>query len=189
MGFQIESGDQHGYKAKVNSAGQLIVLAESLEQIADSAIAGSTYYSPTDFINLTTTGSYNGVLYFKNTSSVPFKLYSIRMSSSVAVYWKLVKNPTTGTLITAGTTLVPVNTNFASGSLFTGTVLKGANGLTITDGTHAAQVYLVAGAFNMQLDGGLILLQNTSLAILGKPTATGDVAVTLLGYYHESSED
>lgn len=143
--------------------------------------SGDSFIIPTEFIALTTTASYTGILYITNTSVTHnIHVERARSSSTVGALWHLVKNPTAGTLISAGTAVTPVNYNFSSGRTLTGTAKKGVDAQTVTDGTWMEQWQTnVYDAKERQYDGAIVLGTGNSLAILCKPSAAATVGATL----------
>lgn len=142
---------------------------------------GDSFTIPTEFISLTTTASYTGVLYLTN-SSVTHNIHieRLRSSSTVGCLWYTVKNPTAGTLISAGTAVVPVNYNFSSGRTLTGTAKKGVDAQTVTDGTWMEQWQTnVYDSRERQYDGAIVIGAGNSIAVLAKPSAAATVGVTL----------
>lgn len=142
---------------------------------------GDTFQVPTDFIALTTTASYSGVWYITNMSATHnIHIEGMRTTSTVGTLWQLIKNPTAGTLISGGAALTPVNTNFSSGKTMSGTVKKGADALTITDGTLMGQWMTgVYGLYERRYEGAIILGAGNSLALQCKPSGAGSVGSTL----------
>lgn len=142
---------------------------------------GDAFTIPTDFVALTTTASYTGLLYITNTSVTHnIHIERLRSSSTVGCLWQAIKNPTAGTLISGGTAVIPVNYNFSSGRTLTGTTKKGVDAQTVTDGTLMEQWQTgVYEARERNYDGAIVLGAGNSLAILCKPSAAATVAATL----------
>lgn len=142
---------------------------------------GDSFTIPTDFVALTTTASFTGMLYLTNTSVTHnIHIERLRSSSTVGALWQVIKNPTAGTLISAGTAVTPVSYNFSSGRTLTGTAKKGVDAQTVTDGTLMEQWQTgIYDAKDRQYDGAIIIGAGNSLAILCKPSAAATVGVTL----------
>lgn len=142
---------------------------------------GDAFTIPAEFIALTTTASYTGILYLTNTSVTHnIHIERIRTTSTVNTLWKVLKNPTAGTLISAGTAVTPVNYNFSSGRVVTGTAKKGVDAQTVTDGTWMEQWMTgVYGVVERQYDGSIILGAGNSIAICAQPSGAGTVGSTL----------
>lgn len=142
---------------------------------------GDSFVIPTEFISLTTTASYTGLLYLTNTSTTHnIHIERLRTSSTVGALWYTVKNPTAGTLISAGTAVTPVSYNFSSGKTLTGTAKKGVDAQTVTDGTWMEQWQTnVYDAKERQYDGAIVLGAGNSFALMCKPSAAATVGATL----------
>jgi hypothetical protein len=78
------------------------------------------------------------------------------------------RNPTAGTLISSGTAFDSVNRDFGSANTLEATLLKGAEGLTVTDGTDVIQsIFTGPGRYVLPVD--LLLRPGNSLAIACTP--------------------
>jgi len=102
---------------------------------------------------------------------------------------RLYKNPTTGTLITGGTAVTVVNTNFGSGTApFDGSAIKGADSLTITDGTIMENwTQSAPGNDNQNFQGAIILGPGNSIGLEVKPSAVGDICTAWQVYVEDSA--
>lgn len=170
-----------GRSAKVSSDNRLLTFTLLEWPMESFAHTGDAFGIPTDFIALTTTASYSGILYLTNTSTTHnIHIDGIRTSSTVGALWQLIRNPTAGTLISAGTAVVPVNDNFTSGKVLSGTAKKGVDAQTVTDGTLIGQwqtgVYV---SYPQKYDGAIIIGTGNSIALLCKPSAAATVGATL----------
>lgn len=192
MGFQIEDGGGSGKTAQIAEIGSVrrlntyALITDALEEFGH---IGQAYWIATDFIALTTTASFSGILYIKNTSLTDrIHIAFWRQSSTVNCLWQVHKNPTTGTLITGGTAVTPENAQFSSGKSLAGTAIKGADALTVTNGTligqHATSAY---NALPLNIGGGLVLETNNTVAVSAKPTVAGSVGITLT-LWHEINQ-
>ena len=179
----IESGDHHGRRMIVDANGRAMTNAITQPHITNDAEAGNAFFFMSDFVALTTTGTYTGLIYIKNTSAVDLTLKSVRSSGTVAQQWRMIKNPTTGTLISAGTDVVPVNTNFGSGTLAVAELKKGVDAQTITNGALLGQWANAAATMLLEFDGSIILTPGTAFALEVKPASAGEVGTTILGSY------
>jgi len=181
MGMTIKDGRGNGREAGVNTNYQLEAFAEMVSVSAFASLSGATFLLPTSFIALTTTATEHGIIYLKNRESVNIRIGSILVSSDQSTQWKLVRNPTLGTLITGGTDIVPANAHFENDTEMTGDEKPkaGANGSTVTDGTLAGCA-LVNGVQDLALEGAIILGPNKALALTAEIGATTNVAVTMV---------
>jgi len=182
MAFEIRDGTGSTSTAKVTVNNQLSVASDAMPRAGRACFDGFLHAITTGpSLALTTTGSYNGLLYILNTSPTPIYIWAVELFATVASRWQVVKNPTTGTLISAGTTVTATNMNFANTYSLAATIKKGAaDGQTITDGTSL--VYLGRPAYDSarSLDGNLIILgQSDSVAFLCRPSASCDATVSV----------
>jgi hypothetical protein len=181
---QIVDGTGQGHRAKVNSMNQMEVKASNLPLIQEASVNGDAYGFATDFIALSTTGAERGILYIQNTAETNLHIELLRVSSENSVKWRVRKNPTTGTLISGGTTGTPRNLNFQSGQTFTGTMLIGSDSTTLTDGDLLTQLTAGEGAQRFDFEGAIILGQNDAIAISTEIDAgTPEVGCTVFAYY------
>ena len=185
MGIQIESDDHNSHAAVVTPEGKVQTLAETTRSLTQKSESGEAFYAVTgNFISLLTATGESGVFYLKNNSSEKhIHVAQLRTCGTNGQRWRLYKNPTTGTLISGGTAVVPENVNFQSGVTFNGSVLYGADGDTVTDGTVMAQWINGSGHSNTDLDGAIILGTGDSIALTCDPTADAEVCVSLLLFF------
>jgi len=183
MGFEIQSGDHHGYSARVNKEGHLLTHATTLRKLTNESYGGRAFYLSSDFISLTTTGSFSGIFYIKNTSDNDLHIAQLRTCGLASTQWKLIKNPTAGTLISGASAGYASNLNFESGNPFIGNVYKGANGNTITNGSHMSQWINGVGHSTTDIDGAIIINHNSAIALLCQPSAATTVCANILAYY------
>lgn len=179
--MEITDGAGSGKSAKVSSGNRLYTSSLIEYPMEAFSHTGDSFAIPSEFVSLTTTASYSGILYLKNTSSTHnIHIERIRTSSTVGTLWYVVKNPTTGTLISAGANANAVNYNFGSGKPLPGTAKKGADAQTVTDGTWLEQWQTSTyGVFQRGYEGAITLGTGNSIAILAKPSAAATVGTTL----------
>lgn len=183
MGLLIDSGTGNAKTAGVSDDNRLLTESLSRPQLEQSTTDGDVYWFATNFISLTTTASFTGLWYVKNTSaSETLYIDFLRTCGSKGQEWRLIKNPTTGTLITAGTAGTPVNSRFDSGNTFTGSFIVGADAQTITDGTVMGSWINQTGHSINRFEGAIQLTPNTSLALTVKPSVAGDFCVTCMAW-------
>jgi len=179
-GFQIESAGTNSHGMLVNAKGQAQTRSVTLPRITEATVKGRAFYIHSGFVSLTSTGSFNGIAYIKNTSQLNMNVHSIRTCGEMVQQWELYRNPTTGTLISSGSAKIPQNLNFSSGGVFNGTVLAGADGYTITDGNLLAHWINPVGHSTEELQGSLILGPNNTMALQCKPASSGNVCIAIL---------
>lgn len=177
----IDDGQGRGSSAGVTVDNKLLTQAVTQSVAMAEAEKGNVFQFTTGIISLTTTASYNGLFYVKNThgeKNVYLEIF--RFGAGAIGEWRVTKDPSTGTLITNGTTMPAVNTRFDSGNSFSGTSLKGANALTITDGTTFAE--FPGQATFIELGGIIILTPNTAISVSFKPSVATTASVTAFMY-------
>jgi hypothetical protein len=185
MGLRIEDGKGKGNEVGVSGDNQLLTLATTQELGLQQAHAGRAFFASTGLISLTTTASFNGLLYILNGHQTDMLHIAAGHfgTNGIATTFKVVKNPKSGTLISGGTTITPYNVNFGSGAGFIGTAKKGANALTITDGDD----FLFRQVGEVTISDALkfvIMPPQSSIAVLAQPSAAAVVNIGLLVYYH-----
>ena len=178
--MRIQDGAGNGSWAAVNSDNLLEVYSTVTPEITAAAIDGDAFIISSGAIALTTTGSFNGMLYIKNTN-LGHTLFVERVCfhGTQIAQWRLFRNPTTGTLVTSGTDTDPVNLRFSSGSKLLGTVKKGANALTVSDGIVLSTELTTTAIRSSELRGAMQVGENNSLAFDVKPSVAGDFCVEL----------
>ena len=189
---RIDDGTGQGFVAGVTSTNRLLVNAESVPAIAvASATRADAYTINTDTGTATglvtglVAGTQSGVLYVKNTSGFPLSIGGFFASTTNAGVFRLYRDVTGGTLVSAGTVAAPQQLNLASGKAFAGSALRAnASGQTVTDGTVVALGYVTAGFQELQLAGALILGTNDAIALTFTPIgANADVSATVVCAY------
>lgn len=187
MELEIIDGAGSGKRAKVDTNQRLETFSVTEKRMADiSKRNGNSFIITSDFISLTTTASFNGVLYVKNTdSSKLIFIDKVRVcgtgTSMNAMQCKFIKNPTTGTLISDANAGIAIPSNLGSSEVFTGTVYAAsADGKTITNGDQFSQftVHLPGHSVN-EYDGSIILTGGTALGIEIKPSAATTACIEI----------
>lgn len=185
MGVQIQDGTGKGFRAAVNENKRLETFSITESRIADvSNREGRSFLLTSDFISLTTTGSFNGMMYIKNTdtSKIVF-IDKIRVcgtgSSGNYAQVKFYKNPTTGTLISDANAGISVPAHLGSQEIFPGLIYAASgDGKTVTDGTQMSQFTLHTPGHTIQeYDGMIIIPGGSALAIVVKPSNTVEACV------------
>lgn len=179
MFYIIEDGTGSGNKAKVNEQNRLETFSVVESRISDiSNREGKSYILTSDFVALTTTGSFNGMIYLKNTSTDK-DLYIDRVrvcgtgTSMNAMQCRFVKNPTTGTLISDANAGISVASNLGSNEAFEGlNYAASGDGKTVTDGTQFSQFTIhLPGHTIQEYNGAIIIPNGSAMAIEVKPGA------------------
>lgn len=183
MSFFIEDGTGSGVKAKVDDKNRLATVSfnENIEEHFTAIESG--FNINTGDISLTS-GNESALLYFKNTGLkdiwIKQLIYLVGASTGgsgeyrVSVY----KNPTGGTLVSAGTSFSAVNRDFGSNASLDGTLLKGSEGSTITGGSIALESLLVDQGRH-SIDPGLIILRPGNSIAISLTPQSGNTAQTV----------
>jgi hypothetical protein len=174
------------YGARVTSDHRLETDTIAKPRVSFISEKGGAFAYSTGFISLTTTASYTGVLLISGVSNYT-KINQLRFCSTVTTQWLIYKNSTSGTLISGGTTDTAKNINFGAGTPFSGTIKKGADALTVTNGDLIG--CLVTGNYSgaqLAMEDFLILRPNNTLAMVAKPTGAGEASVTCVLYEEDS---
>lgn len=185
MGLILEDGTGGGHSAEVTSAHRLATESLIIYPMEQFAHSGSAFWVATDFISLTTTGSYSGIFHLINTSTTDrLHVAFWRQSSTVGTQWRMIKNATTGTLISTASAITPQNARFDSGKVASATCYKGADALTITNGSLVGQLQTPAySTLPLNLEGSIVLNYSNSISIEAKPSAAAQVGVTVTFWF------
>lgn len=178
----IVDGSGSGFQAKVTKANQLSVFAVTETGYHASSDDGNAYAITSGNVTIGASGT-EGILYFKNTGEGAFHVDSIIFANDVAARWVVYRNPTTGTLISGGSAVTPVNLNFNSNNTLTNTSKKGTDASTITDGTAFVTAEAAVGTIRFRIDGAIILGGADSIAMESVVGAAAELAVTILGHF------
>lgn len=184
----IEDGAGTGNKMKV-AKNRAHVQAFSTPIFADvSELNEDTYLICTNgFIAISTTDTETGILYIKNTSTTKhLHIASVRACGNVKQKWKVYKNPTAGSLITASTSATITNLVFSNDNTPDMNAYLGSDGSTLTGGKIADNFINNAGHSIEDYEGAMILERNDSMAITVECSAAGDICSRVLAYYQEN---
>lgn len=179
----IENGTGNGYKAEVDDRNQLSTKAVVRSELQDRSSLGDTFIIGTSFVNLTTTASFNGMLYVHNTENYDLVVHNVSLAGDVTAQWQFL----VGTAQTAGGTLVTdeedaavTNANSNSNrSLSANAYEAAANGKTITGLFNSVNFVTGVGSTLLPFGGAFRLRPGGVLAISCKPSASGNYAVGL----------
>jgi hypothetical protein len=191
MGQQIEDGTGTGNRASVNENNKLNTFAISEPEIAEiSERTGEAFIITSDFVALTTTGSFSGIVYIKNTNtSKQLFIDKVRVcgtgSSMGSMQCVFYKNPTTGTLISDANDGIVVASNLGSTVTFTGTIYAASgDAKTVTDGTQFSQFTIhLPGHTIQEYDGALIIPGGSSMAIAVQPSYATTACIEIQGFF------
>jgi hypothetical protein len=184
----LEDGVGTGNKAKVDSDNRLLTKSTMQSNLAfnstDEDLQECYIFSTGGFISITTTDTETGVFYVKNTSETKKLILStIRTCGNQVQKVVMYKNPTGGTLVTDQTAGQATNLNFTSANEAAASTYKGADGKTVTGGTHLGQHINNTGHSTEKTQDALILGRNDSFAITFELAVAGTVCVAVEGYF------
>jgi hypothetical protein len=184
----IKDGTGSGNQLKVNYKNHLEADVVAQTRIADISVrTGQAYTIASGFISLTTTASYSGVLWIKNTDTEGRDMFieHIRVCgtgagtmSMEAVQCVVYRNPTTGTLISGASSAYKTNNNFGSANEFNGIAYKGADANTITNGDWFTQFTThIPGHSIIDFNDSIVLPKNSSIGFALKPTVACEICM------------
>ena len=190
----IEDGTGSGIRAKVNSGNRLYTNAEVYDASLINTLKGLTFSFASGAITLTTAGM-SALLYVKNNEekdlivdTIRFQAFNSTGGAGGIPTWGVVKNPTTGTIISGGTAATPSNANYGSTNTVNVTMLRGAEGMTFTDGSVHANLFGDIIPCRIELDSEFIVPRGSSIGLRVTPP-TGNtswiVSAGFRGYFVE----
>lgn len=186
--MRIQDGKGKGFETKVDSYNKLHTRAITVSSELDAALLYDQFGVNSTAITLTSANE-SALLYSLWSNTEKFMVLSRQVMSfgpstggSGQVRIRIIKNPTGGTLISAGTAITPVNNNFASSLQADGTWKKGAEGSTVTGGLDLIDVGANAGGILVVSDIDWVLPNGSSYVIALTPP-TGNTSMTV--YLHD----
>jgi hypothetical protein len=189
----ITDGTGSGNAAKISSTNRLAVDAISVAEERFFVGQEDAFNINTGIINLTNGGSSSGLLYMSNTAEeklivITAFIYLLGNSTGGAgtedMLIQVIANPTGGTLIDSGTAFPPGNRYLGSQKVLPATVLRGAQGSTITGGTVLIES-LFPGSGRNSVPVATIVPPGSSVAVDVTPKASNtnqDVQIALAVY-------
>ncbi len=175
MSDYIQDGTGAGYRAKVDSDNHLHTRSVNESGGTDAALNGNLYNVNTETVELTSANA-SSLVYMKNTDIVPWIVNRVFYNAGPSTggtgdfLAEVIANPTAGTLISGGSALTAHNLNFGSSNELTGTVLKGTEGSTITDGTvRVSTIIPVSGTRVLISFDSIVLDVGSSIAVRVTP--------------------
>lgn len=182
--MKIEDGTGAGYIAGVDSNNRLETFSIVESRAADiSNRTGKSFLLASDFISLTTTASFNGIMYVKNNDDLSLYINAIRTCSdaSGSAQIRILSNPTAGTLISDANDSDKLSSNLGSSETFGGlSYAATGDGKTVTDGDQLSQfINRSPGHSIQQYNGSLVLPKGSSMAIVAKPSVATTLCVEI----------
>lgn len=175
--MKITDGTGSSRQAKIDEQNRLNVLSVSEPRVADvSKRNGDSFIIASDFITLSNTGSFNGVMYVKNNNAKDLYISKLRTCSDTSgnVQIRLISNPTAGTLISDANSADSLSANLGSSNTFEGNAYSAsASGKTVTDGTQFSQFINHSPGHSIQeYEGAIVLPKGSSMAVTAKPSVS-----------------
>lgn len=184
--LKIRDGAGSGRVAKVNNSQRLLTDARTRTHPENASLEGRYFNVNTGILQLTSANK-SGVFYIKNTGTKDiivdsfFYLLGGSTGGSGDMIISVLKNPTTGTVITNATNCEIVeNRNFASTKPLDADTYKGTEGSTFTDGDKIIESIINTSSTAQRITiptGGLILQKSNSVGIDITP-GTGNTALS-----------
>jgi len=180
-------GDGPGARVKNNN---LHTFSITESRIADISKTGYSFLLATDFVSLTTTGSFNGIMYIKNTdSNKSLFIDSVRVCGDTTgnAQIRYLRNPTAGTLISDANDADQLSANAGSNIPFPGLAYSASgDGKTVTDGDSWSQyIQRTAGHSSEIYNGAIIIPNGSSLAISAKPSVAMTLCMAVQCWFEE----
>lgn len=176
----------NGRVAEVTDSGFMKTVGPSVEAVSHAAsnpALKDVYIFATDFLNITTTGTEYGILYFKNNSIQDFKIEEIRTCSIGTQEWRIYLDVTGGTLVTDETASTITNTNTSSSkNIGSSVVYKGGQGKTVT-GSLLTQYIQATGHYLWDNKGSVVIAPGGSIALAVSKGSTGNTCAHIKGYF------
>ena len=187
-----------GDAQRIDVSGRAAVYANTETTGEHFAHIGDGYNIHTGWITLTN-ATETPILYVKNNDAggrdlvITGIFYFMGTSNSPGdSYWDVVRNPTTGTIISSTPTTVPVASNrgHASPNTLTVDAYIGATGDTMTDGTDELLSLYTGTGRNAVIVGAIVLAKGNSIGIKYTPPTsnTSQVVGVALACFLESTE-
>jgi hypothetical protein len=172
--MKILDGTGKGYLAKVDENNRLSTDSLTVDESVNATYGGMAYNVNTGTINLTS-GNPSALLYMRNDSDsdiiITAFFYLLGTSTGGTGDWAVdvYRNPTAGTLVSAGTDFTAVNRDFGSANELDATIKKGAEGSTLTDGTIVIQSLFPSSGRQTVAVGAIVISSGNSIGFIVDP--------------------
>lgn len=190
MGFQIEDGTGKGKLAGVDDNNRLQTDSTTTTSLSvTSKRDGNAYTVGTDGVVSFSfsSGTDNAILYCKNNEDKDLFVDVCVVSQDQPGVYKYFKNPTAGTLVSSGTSTVPVNFNFGSSNVADLDVIKlDQAGREFSDGDLITYSRNPAGLQPLDFLGTVVVPKGSSFGITFDPDSTGTVNLSTFFFVHLS---
>lgn len=183
----LEDGLGQNGRAGVTAKGQLMIQGDVNTALYAATENGDAFVVCSEWVALTaaTSGTNGAAILFIKPSAKMTHLNRLRLCSTQPCKWEILLAPTAGTIVTNAVEGHAENMNLSSNKHFDGTIFKGVDGDTFTDGHDAMCVVTPAyGSEELYFEDALMIPENESFGILVYPSADCDVSVTGIMYNH-----
>lgn len=194
----IQDGTGKAFTAKVDEGGRLHVDSIGTDREAFSSQKGNSFNLNTGRITLTNAATVNAVMYVKNNEDYPLILSNFFYQTGAStggsgnVYVTILRNPTTGTIVSGATVGdINANRNFGSSRALNVTFYKGVTGSTFTNGTSALESILATATQRVSVGAGAITLPKGASVGISFTTPTGNTSMVVefaIACYLETEE-
>lgn len=186
MGEIIVDGTGKAYAMRVDAKGNAHVDAITTDREAYSVFLGNSYSLNTGLITLTNANTKNAVMYVKNNEDYPlifqtfFYMTGASTGGSGDIYVDLIRNPTTGTIISGASPVeMNVNRNYGSSRTLNIVAYKGATGTTFTNGIKNIESILATTTQRVMVSVGSITLPKGASIGINITTPTGNTSMVV----------
>ncbi len=175
MTVVIKDGSS-GDTAEVDSGNRLRTFSTNQLDSTAASLNGDAFFIANSIVNLTST-TVSHIFYVKNDDTVDWIISVLAATLGASdgtddLTTTAVKNPTGGTLISAGTAMSATNMNQGSAKVLAGTFLQGVEGSTITGGEAVTPIIVTsAPGVLAQTTGPIVLPPGTSISVGITPPA------------------
>lgn len=165
----IKDGTGTGNRLRVDVNNRAHALAVSVPYDSEAGIEQRLFNVNTGTISLTS-DSASTVFYIKNTGTTPWVIPRVFFNlgnstgGSGDVFIEIIKNPSAGTIVSAGTNFTPKNFDISSARILVGDFKKGAEGSTVTDGESFAETISSSVGRVLIPFAGIVIRQGSSIA-------------------------
>jgi len=184
----ILDGTGGGYEAKVNNQNRLETFSITEDRVADiSNKTGDTFILASDFISLTTTASFNALMFIKNNSDKKLYIQTVRGCStgSGTMQFRIIRNPTEGTIVSDANNSDQLSANFGSSNTFNGLAYSASgDGKTITDGSNLTQYINHSPGHSIEdYRGAVVIPKGGSMGITCKPSVSTTICLEIICWF------
>lgn len=180
----IITDGKSGFTAGVDKSNRLKTFSVTQSENTSASVDGNTYFITHDIINLTST-TVSFAFHVANTDTEIWivtqfqQFFGVSTGGSGDFKTSFVKNPTGGTLLSAGTAAVANNMNLGSSKTLTGTFLKGVEGSTSSGGVALPLGIVPTQPTQRSFTGGPIIIPPGTSFSFGVTPPTGNTSMNV----------